>query len=67
MANRGHILIVNDEADVREALEALLVSAGFSAAHAGDADSGLKAITEHPYDLVLLYVKLPGLSGLALL
>ncbi|MFQ5723334.1 MAG: response regulator, partial [Terriglobia bacterium] len=68
MANpKGHILVVDDEADVRETLEALLTSAGFSSGFAEDADSGLKAMTEQPYDLVLLDVKLPGRSGLAVL
>jgi len=34
---------------------------------ATDADTGLKAMTEQPCDLVLLDVKLPGRSGLAVL
>jgi DNA-binding NtrC family response regulator len=68
MANsRGQILIVDDEADVREALEALLASSGFTVGFAHDAHSGLQAMTDQPYDLVLLDVKLPGRSGLALL
>ncbi|MFQ5695509.1 MAG: sigma-54-dependent transcriptional regulator, partial [Terriglobia bacterium] len=66
-SNRGHILVVDDEADVRETLDALLTSNGFTTAFAEDADSGLKAMTEQPYDLVLLDVKMPGRSGLALL
>jgi DNA-binding NtrC family response regulator len=65
--HRPHILIVDDEADVREALEALLTSSGFNVSFAGDADSGLKAMTEGLYDLVLLDIKLPGRSGLAVL
>jgi len=68
MANqRPHILIVDDEVDVREALEALLASNGFATSFAGDADSGFKAMTEGLYDLVLLDIKLPGRSGLAVL
>ena len=68
MANeRANILIVDDEPDVREALEALLTHNGFRTGFAGDADSGLKAMTDQPWDLVLLDVKLPGRSGLALL
>ncbi len=68
MANgKGNILIVDDEPDVREALEALLTSVGFKTGFAGDADTGLKAMTDHPWDLVLLDVKLPGRSGLAVL
>lgn len=66
-SNRGHILVVDDEADVRETLDALLSSAGFSTGFAVDADSGLKAMSEQPCDLVLLDVKLPGRSGLAVL
>ena len=68
MANqRPHILIVDDEVDVREALEALLTSSGFLVSFAGDADTGLKAMTEGLFDLVLLDIKLPGRSGLAVL
>ncbi len=67
MADKGNILIVDDEPDVREALEALLSSVGFKTGFAGDADAGIKAMTDHPWDLVLLDVKLPGRSGLAVL
>ncbi|MGH9812292.1 MAG: sigma-54-dependent transcriptional regulator, partial [Candidatus Acidiferrales bacterium] len=66
-SERANILIVDDEPDVREALEALLTHNGFRTGFAGDADSGLKAMTDQPWDLVLLDVKLPGRSGLALL
>ena len=62
-----HILVVDDDADVREALEALLNSSGFTTSFAADGDSGLKAMTEHPFDLVLLDIKLPGRSGLSVL
>ena len=64
---RGHILVVDDEADVRETLDVLLRSSGFRTSFAEDAESGLKAMTEQPCDLVLLDVKLPGRSGLAVL
>ena len=64
---RAHILVVDDEADVRETLDALLTSAGYATGFAVDADSGLKAMTEQLYDLALLDVKLPGRSGLAVL
>jgi DNA-binding NtrC family response regulator len=64
---KNHILVVDDDPDVREALEALLTSSGFKTSFAVDADSGLKAMTDHPYDLVLLDIKLPGRSGLTVL
>ncbi|MFQ5778221.1 MAG: sigma-54-dependent transcriptional regulator, partial [Terriglobia bacterium] len=65
--SRGHILVVDDEADVRETLDALLTSSGFRTSFAEDAESGLKAMTQQPCDLVLLDVKMPGRSGLAVL
>jgi DNA-binding NtrC family response regulator len=66
-SQQPHILIVDDDPDVREALEALLNSAGFTTSFALDGNSGLKAMTEQPYDLVLLDIKLPGRSGLSVL
>ena len=66
-ATRGRILVVDDEGDVRETLEALLNSNGFSVSFAVDADTGLQAMNEENCDLVLLDVKLPGRSGLAVL
>ncbi len=62
-----HVLIVDDDPDVREALEALLTSTGFRTSFAEDGDAGFKAMTEQPYDLVLLDIKLPGRSGLSVL
>jgi DNA-binding NtrC family response regulator len=64
---RPHILVVDDDPDVREALGALLNASGFSTGFAADGDAGLKAMTEQPCDLVLLDIKLPGRSGLSVL
>ena len=64
---RGRILIVDDEDAVRETLEALLVSSKFEVQFAVDAESGLEAMRREDSDLVLLDVKLPGRSGLAVL
>ena len=66
-AIRGRILVVDDEEAVRETLEALLVSHGFKVKFAVDADTGLAAMGQDESDLVLLDVKLPGRSGLAVL
>jgi len=64
---RGAILVVDDELEIREGLEALLASEGFQVTLAETAAAGLQKLEEHPYDLVLLDVSLPDHNGLDLL
>ena len=57
------ILIVDDEAELREALRTALEDAGFGVVEATDGQEGVTvALNEHP-DLVLLDVMMPNLSG----
>lgn len=61
------ILVVEDEAPLRLALEFKLKSAGFDVISAADGEDGLKkAKTEKP-DLVLLDIILPKMDGFAVL
>ncbi|MFY9690643.1 MAG: sigma-54 dependent transcriptional regulator [Candidatus Acidiferrales bacterium] len=64
---RGAILVVDDELEIREGLEALLSSEGFQVTLAETAAAGLQKLEESPYDLVLLDVSLPDHNGLDLL
>ena len=64
---RGSILVVDDELEIREGLEALLASEGFQVTAAETAAAGLQKLEERPYDLVLLDVSLPDHNGLDLL
>jgi len=64
---RGSILVVDDELEIREGLEALLTSEGFQVTLAETAAAGLLRLEEQPYDLVLLDVSLPDHNGLDLL
>ena len=64
---RGSILVVDDELEIREGLEALLTSEGFQVTLAETAAAGLQKLEERPYDLVLLDVSLPDHNGLDLL
>ncbi len=64
---RGSILVVDDELEIREGLEALLTSEGFQVTPAETAAAGLQRLEEQPYDLVLLDVSLPDHNGLDLL
>ena len=64
---KGSILVVDDEAEIREGLELLLDSEGYAVSTAGTGDAGLARLEERPFDLLLLDVNLPGRNGLDLL
>src|SRR5438046_7791733 len=63
----GAVLIIDDEAAIRESLETLLELEGYSVESAATADLGLARIGERPFDLVLLDLALPDRNGLDLL
>lgn len=61
------ILIVDDEADIREILAFNLSAAGYETLEAGTAESALIQIRKGmELDLILLDVMLPGMSGFKL-
>jgi DNA-binding NtrC family response regulator len=64
---RGSILVIDDEAEIREGLEALLTSEDFEVTLAETGEVGLRKLAENPFDLILLDVSLPGSNGLELL
>jgi DNA-binding NtrC family response regulator len=61
------ILIIDDEAGIRDSLETLLTLEGFRVDLAGDGIAGLDQLTRNAYDLMLLDLALPGESGIDLL
>jgi DNA-binding NtrC family response regulator len=61
------ILIVDDEAAIRESLETLLTLEGYAVDAAVNGEEGLDRVEEHAYDLILLDLALPGKSGLEIL
>jgi DNA-binding NtrC family response regulator len=67
MPSKGSILIIDDEQDVRESLEELLSSEGYSLDSAGNAEDGLRRAGERPFDLALVDVNLPDASGIEVL
>ncbi len=58
------ILIVDDEEMSRFILREALNKRGYSVEEAGDAESGLKKLRQRSYDLVLLDIQMPGMSGI---
>jgi PleD family two-component response regulator len=57
------VLVVDDDASVRDYLTQVLAGAGFAVDTAVDATSALDAIGRKRPDVVLLEVQLPGMSG----
>jgi DNA-binding NtrC family response regulator len=64
---KGSILVVDDELEIREGLEALLKSEGFDVTLADTGEAGLRKLEDRPYDLTLLDVSLPDRNGLEML
>ncbi|MDX1527650.1 MAG: phosphate regulon transcriptional regulator PhoB [Gammaproteobacteria bacterium] len=60
------ILLVEDEAAIREMVETALIRAGFKPVPAADAAEAERVIKETPPDLILLDWMLPGVSGIEL-
>ncbi len=64
---RGRILVIDDEADIRESLETLLDLEGYTVHLADCAMDGLRKLESGIYDLILLDLMMPDRSGLDLL
>ena len=63
----AHILIVDDEPDIRAAVSDILQDEGYSVALAEDAVVAQAQLQTRRADLILLDVWMPGMDGLALL
>ncbi|MFZ5775585.1 MAG: sigma-54-dependent transcriptional regulator [Thermodesulfobacteriota bacterium] len=61
------ILIIDDEASIRETLAGILADEGFSPLAAADGEQGLKRLEEQGIDLVLLDIWMPGIDGMEVL
>ncbi len=61
------MLLVDDEAALRSALQQGLSKDGYQVEVAGSADEALKKLAEKPFDLVLTDLQMPGASGLDLI
>jgi DNA-binding NtrC family response regulator len=67
LPSQGSILIIDDEAEIRESLQTLLELEGYEVEAAATGEEGLSMLGEHPFDLVLLDLALPDRNGIELL
>src|SRR6201996_8219432 len=63
----ARILVIDDEAAIRDSLEVLLTLEGYNVKMASDGDQGLRILELDNFDLILLDLALPGRTGLELL
>jgi DNA-binding response OmpR family regulator len=63
----GHILIIDDEASLRQTMARILQRAGHEVTTAANGKEGLALVSEHPFDLLFLDIRMPDISGLELL
>jgi len=59
----GHVLLVEDDASIREVTALALSRAGFRVTTSGDGRDGLNRAHQTAFDLIVLDVMLPGLDG----
>ena len=57
------ILVVDDDADIRDLVSTKLESSGYEVETAGDGVAGLDLATNNDYSLVISDVMMPGMSG----
>jgi two-component system, OmpR family, response regulator MprA len=61
---KAHILVVDDDPHITELLRRIFVFEGYSVAIAQAGNEALSRVLEHPPDLIVLDLMLPGVDGL---
>lgn len=67
MSQKGHILIIDDEAPLRQTLARILQRAGYDVTTAESGEMGISILSSAIFDLVYMDIRMPGMSGLATL
>jgi DNA-binding response OmpR family regulator len=66
MSEAAHIVVVDDDADVRETVSEYLRRNGFSVSEADGGEALRALMAERPIDLAILDINMPGIDGLTL-
>ena len=63
----SHVLVVDDEADIRALIQDILSDEGYGVVAAADASEAREALAEEKFDLILLDIWMPDTDGITLL
>jgi two-component system KDP operon response regulator KdpE len=61
---QSSVLVVDDELSLRKVLRLSLAASGFAVEEARNGEEALETVQGHPFDLVLLDINMPGMSGI---
>jgi DNA-binding NtrC family response regulator len=64
MEKKPRVLVVDDEARFRRTLAKMLRAEGLTVAEAASGEAALRALAEAAPDVVMLDIRMPGMSGL---
>jgi DNA-binding response OmpR family regulator len=67
MSQTGHILIIDDEAPLRQTLARILQRVGHEVTTAESGEMGLSLLSSAVFDLVYMDIRMPGMAGLEVL
>ena len=67
MSINGHILIIDDEASLRQTLARILQRIGLEVTTAASGKEGLALLSQQHFDLIYLDIRMPDMSGLEVL
>ena len=65
--NKGHILIVEDEASLREITAERLTENGYRVTQADTGETACSLLTDFAFDIVITDLRLPGMDGMAVI
>src|SRR5512146_1048933 len=65
--SKGHVLIVDDEPDIREILQTILNDSGFTCATASSVDDALTELQNQQFEVVFSDIRMPGRPAIDLL
>jgi CheY-like chemotaxis protein len=61
------VLVVDDEFGMRETLVAILEAAGYTVTHAADGGAALTMARAQPFDVIVMDIRMPVLTGVEVL
>jgi len=67
MSNTGKVLIIDDEANLRNTLQRILQKVGCETVGAADGNQALKLLSVNRFDLIYLDIHLPNIDGIQIL